>query len=254
MVKFIFLLLLLPFGLCAQINESDTLKFKANLSLTGFYQAGNVETLIFRAKSGLTYKPFKKWIYKNTSSYVYQEFGKEKADEDILSLNFLYFNPKRKFYPLVLGFFSTNFRRKIDFRYLFGGGVTYQILEKKDQWLKIALSSEYEKTRFGENDFTLSEYDGKDNIETQRATLWLNGSHKVFKDKLIFTHESYYQPSLSDSDNYRWQTDLGLELPLWKYLNFKVNYTHTFESVVIANQRRRDNILTFGFKIKSFED
>lgn len=254
MKKGLMFALLLPFALFAQINESDTLKFKANLSLTGFYQGGNVETLIFRAKSGLTYKPFKKWVYKNTSSYVYQEFGKEKADEDILSLNFLYFNPDRKFYPLVLGFFSTNFRRQIDFRYLLGGGVTYKIIDKEEQWLKVALSSEFEKTQFGQSDFILSEYDGQDIIETPRATIWLNGKHKLLKDKVIITHESYYQPSLEDSDNYRWQTDLGMELPLWDYLSFKVNYVHTFESVVIANQERRDNILTFGFKIKSYKE
>ncbi|WP_246062586.1 DUF481 domain-containing protein [Mesohalobacter halotolerans] len=128
------------------------------------------------------------------------------------------------------------------------------MVEKENQWLKAALSTEYEKTRFSENDFILSEYDGKDIIETQRATLWLSGKHKVFKGKIILTHESYYQPSLEDGGNYRWQTDLGLELPLWKYLNFKINYTHTFESIVIANQKRRDNILTFGFKIKSYKE
>lgn len=253
MKKFLIYILFIPIGLIAQINESDTLNFKANLSLTGFYQGGNVETFIFRAKSDLSFKPFKKWVYKTTNSYVYQEFGKEKADEDILSLNFLYFNPKRKFYPLVLGFISTNFRRKIDLRYLVGGGITYKIIDKEDDWLKIALSSEYEKTRFGKSDFILSEYDGKDIIETQRATIWLSGKYKLFKDKLILSHESYYQPSLKDSDNYRWQTDIGIELPLWEYLNFKVNYMHTFESIVIADQKTEDNILTFGFKIKSYK-
>jgi len=254
MKRLLFLLVFVPTVLSAQINESDTLNFKANLSLTGFYQGGNVETFIFRAKSDLSFKPFKKWVYKTTNSYVFQEFGKEKADEDILSLNFLYFNPKRKFYPLVLGFISTNFRREIDLRYLVGGGVTYKILNKKDDWLKVALSTEYEKTQFGKSDFILSEYDGNDIIETQRATIWLSGKYKLFKDKLILSHESYYQPSVEDSDNYRWQADLGVEFPLWKYLNFKINYMHTFESIVIADQKRRDNILTFGFKIKSYEE
>lgn len=253
MKSILFLSLFIPICLFAQINESDTLNFKANLSLTGFYQGGNVETLIFRAKSDLSFKPFKKWVYKTSNSYVYQEFGQDKADEDILSLNFLYLNPERKFYPLALAFISTNFRRKIDLRYLLGGGVTYEILDKKEDWLKVALSSEYEKTKFGSTDFTISEYDGNKNIETFRTTIWLNGKHKLFKDKLIITHESYYQPSLEDENNYRWQTDIGLELPLWKYLNFKINYIHTFESVVIANQKRRDNILTLGFKIKSYE-
>ncbi|MGM0458462.1 MAG: hypothetical protein ACQERO_03890 [Bacteroidota bacterium] len=39
-----------PVSLSAQINESDTLRTKDSLSLTGFYQDGNVETKIFRAQ------------------------------------------------------------------------------------------------------------------------------------------------------------------------------------------------------------
>ena len=128
MKKVLCCLFFLPFCLSAQTNESDTIKLKASLSLTGFLQGGNVQTLIFRAKSDVSYKPWKKWVFKTKNSYVYQEFGQEKADEDILSLNFLYFNPERKIYPLLLSFISTNFRREIDLRSLSGVGVTYQVL------------------------------------------------------------------------------------------------------------------------------
>ena len=100
--------LILPIFVSAQINESDTFKVKASLSLTGFYQGGNVETVIFRAKTDVSFNPKKNWVFKNQNSYVYQEFGKNKADEDILSLNFLYFHPERKIYPFALGFASTN--------------------------------------------------------------------------------------------------------------------------------------------------
>lgn len=253
MKKILLYFLFFPLCTLAQINESDTLNFKANLSLTGFYQGGNVETFIFRAKSDVSFKQLKKWVYKTQNSYIYQEFGKEKADEDILSLNFLYFNPEKKFYPLILGFFSTNYRREIERRYLLGGGVTYQVINKKDNWLKVALSSEYESTLFNESNFNISDYDEQNNIDTQRGTIWVNGKYNLFKKKMILTHELYYQPSLEESDNYRWQADLGLELPIWKYLNFKINYIHTFESVVISNQKQEDTILTFGFSLKSYE-
>ena len=153
MKKRFYFLFIFPIVLFAQINESDTLSVKASISLTGFYQRGNVETVIFRAKSGFSFKPWKKWVFKNQNSYVYQEFGKEKADEDILSLNFLYLNPEQKIYPFVLGFVSTNYRRAIDLRYLFGAGVTFQILEKEKDWLKLSLSSEYENTNFSNTDF-----------------------------------------------------------------------------------------------------
>jgi hypothetical protein len=252
MKQIVLYLLLLPFGLFAQINESDSLKIKADLSLTGFWQGGNVETLIFRAKSGVTYKPWEKWVVKTQNSYVYQEFGKIKADADFLSLNFLYFNPEKKVYPQLLGFLSTNFRREINARSLLGGGITVQLYKKDKNWLKGSLTSEYEQTNFNNNNFNVNAYDGKDEINTWRGTIWVSGKYYLFKDKLILSHESYFQPSLEKSNNYRWQADVGLELPIWKFLNFKVNYLHTFESIVVQNQKREDQFLTFGFTVKSY--
>lgn len=252
MKKIFFYLLIVPLFLNAQINESDTLRVKAGLSLTGFYQGGNVETVIFRAKSDLSFKPWKNWVFKNQNSYVFQEFGKEKADEDILSLNFLYLNPDRKIYPFVLGFVSTNFRRAIDLRYLLGTGVTFQVVEKKKNWLKLSLSTEYERTNFSQTDFNFSDYDGMDSINTWRGTVWVNGKYHIFKDKFILNHECYFQPSLEQSDNFRWQADVGVEMPIWKFLNFKINYRHTFESIVIENQQQEDRFLTFGFTVKNY--
>lgn len=250
--KLLYGLLVLPFFLSAQINESDTLKLKATLSLTGFYQGGNVETLIFRAKSDFSFRTLKKWVFKTQNSYVYQEFGKEKADEDILSLNFLYLNPERRIYPLVLGFVSTNFRREIDLRYLVGAGVTFQLLHKNNNWLKMAISSEYEQTNFNTTNFNISEYNGARSIDTFRATVWVNGKYVLFKKKVIVNHELYFQPSLEQSNNFRWQADVSLEFPLWKFLNFKVNYIHSFENIVIENQQEEDNFLTFGFTVKTY--
>lgn len=241
-----------PLFISAQINESDTLNLKAKLALTGFWQDGNVQTLIFRAKSDFSFKPSKKMVFKTINSYVYQAFGKVKADEDILSLNFLYFNPNRKFYPLVLGFVSTNFRREIDLRSLFGVGVTYQVLEHKEYWLKFSISSEYEQTKFGKTQFNLTEYNGSQSINTFRSTFWVNGRYNLFKKKIILNHEIYFQPSLEQRNNFRWQADLGVELPLWKYLNFKINYVHTFESIVIESQKQQDGMMSFGFTLKSY--
>ncbi|WP_297800066.1 DUF481 domain-containing protein, partial [uncultured Polaribacter sp.] len=70
--------------------------------------------------------------------------------------------------------------------------------------------------------------------------------------KVIVNHELYFQPSLGHSNNFRWQADIGLELPLWKFLNFKINYLHSRESIVIENQKQEDSMLSFGFTLKSY--
>ncbi len=256
MKRFLFFMLIIPLFVHAQINESDTLKFKADISITGFWQGGNVETLIFRAKSGMTFKPWEKWVFKTQNSYVFQEFGKQKADSDFLSLNFLYINPERNFYPLFLGFVSTNFRREIEIRSLFGTGVTYQIIDKtKDKsqnWLKISLTGEYEQTQFKRANFNLTEYNLNRNINTFRTTLWINGNYHLFKKKMTLKHEMYFQPSLEQGNNFRWWADIAMEFPVWKHVNFKINYLRTYESIVIAGQKQEDEFLTFGLTLKSY--
>ena len=245
-------LFLSGFHLSAQINESDSLKLKAKLSVTGILQGGNVQTGIFRSKAEVSYRPIDRLAFKTTNSYIYQEFGNVKADEDFLSLNFLYFNPENRIYPLALGFLSSNFRREINLRSLFGFGLTFQIFSKNENWLKCSVSSEYEQTEFKSDRFNLAEYNGNESINTFRGTLWLNGKYNLLNKKVILTHESYFQPSLEEANNYRWSADLGFEFPIWKFFSFKVNYLHTFESLVVASQQEEDRILTFGFTVKNF--
>ncbi|TCK69213.1 uncharacterized protein DUF481 [Winogradskyella wandonensis] len=252
MKNYILYFLVFPIFGFSQINESDTLKLKASLSFTGLWQSGNVETLILRGRTDFSIRPWKKWVYKSTNSYVYQAFDKTKADSDFLSLNFLYFNPEKRFYPQVLGFISTNFRREIAQRYLVGAGGTYQIIQGDKNWLKASLTLEYEETDFRRALFNKMEFNGDKSINTLRGTIWVSGKYELFKKKVVLKHESYFQPSLENEDNYRWSADLSAEFPIWKFLSFKINYLRTFESIVIENQEEEDQFLTFGFTLKNF--
>lgn len=243
----------MPFLGIAQIKEKDSTKVKADLSVTGFWQGGNVETLIFRTAGNVSFNPFDKVSFRTQNSYVLQVFGGDKADEDILSLNFINFNTGKKLQPLLLGFFSTNFRREIDYRYIVGGGFSYQVLKKKKYELKMSLTTEYENTDFKTTDFNKNEYDGMSEIDTWRSTLWMNGKYHLFKGKMIFTHEMFFQPSLEKSDNFRWRADIGMEFPIWSFLNFKINYWRTYESIIVAGQLQEDEFLTFGLTIKNYK-
>ena len=101
-------------------------------------------------------------------------------------------------------------------------------------------------------DGLVEQYNGNESINTFRGTLWVNGRYQLFKKKIILNHESYFQPSLEHQNNFRWQADIGLELPVWKFMNFKINYLHTFESIVIENQKQEDTYLTFGVTLKNY--
>jgi hypothetical protein len=63
---------------------------------------------------------------------------------------------------LLLGFVSTNFRREIDLRSIVGAGVTFQIVNKSNNWLNLAVSSDYEHTNFAKTNFNRLEFDGNE--------------------------------------------------------------------------------------------
>ncbi len=240
--------LLFSIGLQAQINESDSARFQANLSFTGAWQEGNAEVLIFRNKAATSFRPFNKLVFKTQNTYLYQAFFKRRADEDFFSRNFVYYQPQQKIYPFGLGFLATNFRRQVALRHFWGGGLTWQILRRKKQVLKLAISGAYESTRFTSNRFSDHRFDGKSIITTWRATAWIFGQHQLGKVMRLH-YEGYYQPSLELSDNHRWQIDMGLDIPLWKFLDFRINYLHTYEQVVIVGTKQEDHILTFGIRL-----
>ncbi|WP_299461664.1 DUF481 domain-containing protein [uncultured Microscilla sp.] len=250
MKNLFFLWLLLPQISVAQLNKSDSLGLRTKLTLTGFWQEGNAEVLVFRGKANVSIGTGQ-WVFKTQNAYLYQEFFRQKADEDIFSRNFVYFSPKHRIYPFMLGFVATNFRRQINLRYFVGAGLTWQIIRRKAQTLKLALSGEYEQSNFAQDKFNQPIFNGKSTITTWRATVWLLGKFKLSKH-LSWHYESYVQPSLIHAGNMRWQLETGLETPLWRFVSLRVNYLYMYEKLVVVNERPQDSFLTFGVNIQLF--
>lgn len=246
MKKIAFILLFFPFCIFAQINESDTSKFQSRTSLTGNWQGGNVEFLAFRAKIDISTKFFGQLVFKTQNAYLYQEFFRQKADEDIFSRNFVYVSPQNRFYAFGLAWISTNFRRKIDFRYFTGLGATYQLVQQKNHVLKIAFSGVYEQSNFRTNTFNETFYNNSFQITTWRFSAWLFGKNHFMNDKLIFHYEAYLQPSLQRKDNFRWQTEIGFDAKIFKNIAFTTNFVYTYESVVAEKLKNEDYMLSFG--------
>ena len=238
----------------AQQKQSikDTLKVKASANISGFWQSGNVDTFIFNAKSKTDVDLSKSTHFFNKNAYTYMEFGKNKAASNILSLNFLSFRTTKKVQPILLSFISTNYQRDIDVRYLLGGGVSSKLVQTKSFKLISSLTSEYENTNFEQANFNYTDYNDSRRFQTWRSTLWLQTSLKLLDNKIKLNTESYFQPSLLDTKNYRWKTNFDIQFPIYNFLSFSVNYTYTFESVIIATQKQQDQFLTFGLNFKNY--
>ena len=231
----------------AQLNESDTLQFQLRSSISGNYQQGNVALLTIRSKLDFTIAPVKQVVLKSQNSSLYQEFGYRKADNDLFSRNYLYWRPQRKVYPFGIVYISSNFRRKIETRLFAGAGVTYQFVQKQFHVLKLSASAVYETNQFKGTVYNKTEYNGRNQINLWRGTLYTGGWNYLLNHKLRLYYDVYWQPAFNNQNNYRTQFDVGADVPLWKGLNLSVLYIFTHENVVISNIKQQDKILSFGF-------
>jgi hypothetical protein len=234
-------------NLCpAQLNEADTIKFQLRSSISGNYQEGNVEFLSVRGKLDFSFVPNKIWVVKSQNSSLYQAFFNRKADSDLFSRNYLYYKTQHRFYPFGIAYISANFRRKINWRYFAGAGITCKVWHTDRNDLKISASAVYEDSHFAGKVFNVAEYDGRDQISVWRATLYFGGWTQLLQNRLRLYYDGFWQPAFGDDNNYRTQIDLGMDFPIWKGLSFNIFYTNIFESVVISGIRQDDKILTFG--------
>ncbi|MBI1341657.1 MAG: DUF481 domain-containing protein [Terrimonas sp.] len=244
------ILILAVAGCCskavAQINESDTLRFMVRTSLTGNYQQGNVELFALRAKLDFTFAPAGKWVLKSQNNSLYQEIYSTKADLDIFSRNYLYYQPYRKIYPFAIGYISSNYRRKISNRFFTGAGFTYPIIKKEKSMIKMSGSMVYERSVFKEDQFNHDAFNGYRSIAAWRATLYSGGWIYILHSCGRLYYDAFWQPAFANRENYRWQLDAGLDIPAWKGINFSILYLTTYENIVIQNIRQRDHILSFG--------
>lgn len=233
-------------ALFAQLNESDTLLLQYRVALTGHIQTGNLEARALVGRLDLSVAPTDRWAIKTQNTARHQAFYGKKADNDFGSQNFVYLGQRQAVYPFAMAFLSGNYRRKIDFRWFAGPGLTWQALRRPGQVLKISLAGVYETTRFAGQLYNFPEYNGDDRIGVWRATARVNGQHRILEKKLRLSYEAYIQPAFNRSNNYRWLLDAMLEVPLWKGLNVAAHFLYTHENVVIDSVKPDDLIFTFG--------
>jgi hypothetical protein len=232
--------------LFAQINESDTAKLQLRLAVNGNRQRGNVDLATWRAKLEFLGTLGERWVFKTQNNALYQAFFGNKADADIFSRNYLYFNPKRLIYPYAIGFVSTNFRRKIDIRYFVGLGLTWQVIRRQGNVVKLSTNIVHEYSGFSGEDFNFPEYNGSRQIELWRNSIYLSGVHDIGGNRLRLYYEAFWQPELRRGPNYRAQVTGGIDFPLWKGLSANLSYLYSYENVVVENILQRDSILLFG--------
>lgn len=234
----------------AQINESDTSAFQVNTGLTGIYQQGNVSILSLRGKLVFSSRIGKDVVIKSQNSSLYQAFFGNKADADFSSRNFVYFQPQQNFYPVGLVFISSNFRRKVQARYLMGIGETWNAINNSHHSWKLTLSTFYESSRFTSDIFNDDSFNGKNNLEFWRWAIYTAGNHLLLGNRIQLNYHAFIEPAFYDFKNYRAEVEIGLNFSIQKGFSFRINYLYLFEYLVVNGIKQNDEILTFGLGYK----
>jgi len=242
----LWLLATMPYTI-AQINESDTMKMQLRVSLTGNYQEGNAEILNIRSRLDFLVRPDEKWAFKSQITSLYTQFFDRTIDNDVNIRNTLYFEPERRFYGYITAFAFTNHRRKLKSRYVFIAGPGWQVIRTKTFILRLSANIVYESSLFKDTVFNQSKYNGHDEINLWRYSLYAGGWGFLFNNRLRLYYELFLREAFNNSKNYRTHFEVGLDLPVWRGLSFNAVYTSTHENVVVKNIKEDDRILTFGF-------
>lgn len=144
--------------------------------------------------------------------------------------------------PFLLGSAETNFQRQIDLRWQAGGGLKWQFW--RDTTNDVSIS--------GAALFDATEYDpaaGLDAVHTGRASFRLKGQHILLNTYLLITHTTFFQPSLSLAEDFRWNTLITFDVPLSSVLALRASVGNTFENIVPVGKKKHDTKLLFGFKV-----
>ena len=104
-------------------------------------------------------------------------------------------------------------------------GATVQVVNSRKNVLKVSASAVYENTRFSAFTYNEASYNGSSTIDLWRGTAWIGGWHYLLDNHLRLYYDAFYQPAFSDTANYRWQADIGVDFPIWRGLSFNALYT-----------------------------
>jgi hypothetical protein len=238
----------------AQLNESDSTPLQLKFTATGSYLDGIVNRLLLVNRAEIAYaKPT--WGFSSRNDYQFGRTFYRQTENDILSYNYLYANPLRRSYPYAMLLIETNYRRKVNFRYQPGLGVSYNLVQERHNLLKLSLTGSFEHSKYGGTEFENHENSNPPSsvIETWRLTGRVFGRHRLLHDRLRLLYEIWFQQSVLDGANYRYHTDDALEFPVSKYIALRLGFRYTYEHVELVGNKPYDLFLTYGITISNFQ-
>ena len=242
MNRFIGLLLVIcSQSVLAQFNDSTS--YYTNYTSTGIINRTN-EGSSFALNNSLRFSVSKKNISLNSaSSWVYGKQWDVLTNNDFSSaLDFNVYATFPNFYYWGIGTYDKSYSLKINNRFQTGAGIGYMIVNNKKLMINVSDGILYE-----EGDLSVADLLGRTEYETFRNSFRLK-FRLSFKGKVILDGSDFWQPSLSDKQDYILKSTTHLSIKLQKWLSFTSSLTYNR-----FNLSQRENLLwTFGLSFEKY--
>lgn len=235
----------------AQLNTIDSTRVLVKLAAAGSLLEGNVNRLLLINRLDVNYAN-PQWGFSNRTDYQYGSRNHALSENDVVTWNFLYYQPDKKLYPFLMTILETNYRRRISFRYQAGPGLTYAVIKRTSSLLKASLSLTYENTNYNGSKFEHSSDTSSHKISTFRITPRIFGVHHLWGNKCTLIYEWWLQQSLSNARNYRLMLEQGLEFPFIKRIDIKTTLRYTTENIRLKGLKPYDLFWVFGVVVKNY--
>ena len=236
----------------AQLTENDTLRFGYKAATTGSWITGNVERLLINTSVDISHVG-KHIGLKTSNTYTYGTIFNHETENDFFSRNFIYLSPSKKIYPYLMWWMQNSRRQRIEFRNQVGIGLSYSLLRSAHHTLKVSGTITREETRYQGTSFFIAPENLEGNeVNNWRATMRIIGQHPVFNKKLKISYESWYQPALNDSENWRYYLHAALDFPVARYVSLRATINYTHDNIVLTAIKRDDKFVTFGLTFGNY--
>lgn len=225
----------------AQFNDSIHHYLNVNLAGT-LNRSPTAETYLFN--NSIKYSLNKKRTQLNfNNGWVYGlNTGKLTNNDYVSSLDFNVFRDKdSRFNYWGLAAFTSSYSLKVRHQFQSGLGAAYKLVDQPYMFLRISDGFLYENSTITIQD-TL-----KENYSTVRNSLRVQ--LRLYHNKLVsFEGVSFWQPSLEDSKDYIFTSQLGLNIKLVKWLSLSTKFNYN----KISRTRKENTLFTYGILIEQY--
>jgi hypothetical protein len=187
------------------------------------------------SKKNISLNAVAAWIYGKQQTLL--------TNNDIsTALDFNLYETFPHFYYWGLGTFDKSYSLKINNRFQSGAGIGYSFFHTKTLVLNISDGIIYEK-----GDRTVGDEFGRTKYETFRNSFRVK-FHAVIAKVIVLDGSDFWQPSLSDKDDYIIKSNTSVSIKLQKWLSFTTSLTYNK-----LNLTHRENLLlNFGFAAEKY--